>query len=291
MPFTHDDFDYIDAHSHFFPPQIFKAIWSYFEQTDEKGNIKGWPINYKLPTEELVRFLESQNVKAYTTYNYAHKEGVAEYINEWVKDFCMTHKNAIPFGCVWPDDENRIEYVKKILEDHNFFGIKIQPLVQEFYPDDKRMYEVYNLILDQGKWICFHAGTAPYRNKYVGYKNFVKFLNKYSDMNLLIAHMGAFEYKKFLHLLDKHENLYLDTTMIYIPDNIFPERKSKRPKPEELISYQDRILFGSDFPNIPYAYQFSTKGLLELELPKNVYQNIFFNNAKRLFNITVEELD
>ena len=145
--------------------------------------------------------------------------------------------------------------------------------------------------MDQGKWICFHAGTAPYRNKYVGYKNFVKFLHRYPDMKLIIAHMGAFEYKKFLHLLDKHENLYLDTTMIYIPDNIFPERKSKQPKPEELISYQDRILFGSDFPNIPYDYQLSTKGLLEFDLSRSFYENIFVNNAKRLFSITGEKLN
>jgi len=291
MPFTHNDFEYIDAHSHFFPPQIFSAIWSYFEQPDESGNVKGWSINYKLPTEELVRFLELQNVKAYTTYNYAHKEGVAEYINEWVKEFCTTHKNAIPFGCVWPDDKNRTEYIRKIIEDYNFLGIKIQPLVQEFYPDDKRMYEVYNILLDHGKWICFHAGTAPYRNKYVGYKNFIKFINRYPDMKVVIAHMGAFEYEKFFHLLDKYENLYLDTTMIYIPDNIFPERKSKQPKLEELISYQDRILFGSDFPNIPYDYQLSTKGLLEFDLSKNFYENIFFNNAKRLFSLIGEDLD
>ena len=110
-------------------------------------------------------------------------------------------------------------------------------------------------------------------------------------MKLLIAHMGAFEYKKFLHLLDTHENLYLDTAMIYIPDNIFPERKSKQPKPEELISYQDRILFGSDFPNIPYDYQLSTKGLLEFDLSRSFYENIFVNNAKRLFSITGEKLN
>jgi hypothetical protein len=227
-------------------------------------------------------------VKAYTTYNYAHKEGVAEYINEWVKEFCTTHKNAIPFGCVWPGDKDRFEYTRKNLDDYNFFGIKIQPLVQEFYPDDERMYEIYDLILDRGKWICFHAGTAPYRNRYVGYKNFIKFLEKYPDINVIVAHMGAFEYKEFLMLLDKHENLYLDTAVIFIPDNVFPERIVKRTTPEELTSYQDRILFGSDFPNIPFEYQQSTKGLLELDLSKKFYENIFFNNAKRLFNITIK---
>ena len=287
MLFTHKDFDFIDAHCHFFPPQIFNAIWSYFEQMDENGNIRGWPINYKLNTEEMVKFLNSQNVKAFTVYNYAHKEGVADYINEWVYKFCEKHQKAIPFGSVWPEDKDKVNYITKIFDDYDFFGIKIQPLVQNFYLDDNRMYEVYDLLLDRGKWLCVHIGTAPYRNKYVGYRNFIKFIEKYPNMKIIVPHMGAFEYKKFLKLLDKYENLYLDTTMIYIPENVFPERILKRPNSEELISYQDRILFGTDFPNIPYEYTLSTKGLLGLNLPKSFYENIFFNNAKRLFNLTV----
>ncbi|MHA2006403.1 MAG: amidohydrolase family protein [Promethearchaeota archaeon] len=285
MPFSQNDFKYIDSHCHFFPPKIFNAIWKFFEKVDEEGNIQGWPINYKLSTESLVRFLESQNIKKFTTYNYAHKRNVADSINEWVHDFCKNYEKAIPFGCVWPEDKDRIDYTTKILDDYAFLGIKIQPLVQEFYPDDERLYEIYNLLLDRGKWICFHAGTAPYPNKYVGYKNFNKFLERYPDMNIIVAHMGAFEYGKFLKLLDTHENLYLDTTMIYIPNNIFPERIANRPNSKDLQSYQDRILFGSDFPNIPYEYKLSTEGLLNLDLPKDFYNDIFFENAKRIFKI------
>ena len=288
MTFTHYDFKYIDIHTHFFPPKIFKAIWNFFEMPDENGNILGWSIKYKLSIEKLLKVLESQNVKAFTTYNYAHKEGVAKFINEWTKSFVESHKNTIPFGCIWPEDNDRIKYITKLFDDYNFLGIKVQPLVQNFHVDDERMYPIYDLILDRGKWLAIHAGTAPYRNDFVGYKYFKQFIDKYPDMNIIVAHMGAYEYKKFLDLLDKHENIYLDTAMTYIPDNIFPERKVKRPNREELISYQDRILFGSDFPNIPYEYKRSTKGLLELKLPKKFYEDIFFNNAKRLFNISLK---
>ena len=285
MTFLHCDFEYIDCHTHFFPPQIFKAIWDFFEKSDENLSTRGWPINYKLSIKEMVSFLENNNVKAFTTYNYAHKNGVADYINEWTNDFCKKYKHSIPFGCVWPDDKDRNEYISKILDDYNFYGIKIHPLVQNFYLDDERMYEIYDLLVDRDKWLCVHIGTAPYRNEYVGYKIFIKFLEKFPNMNIIVPHMGAFEYSKFLNLLDKYENLYLDTTMIFIPNNIFPERKTKRPNPEILLSYQDRILFGSDFPNIPYDYEYSTKGLLEFDLPREFYEKIFFKNAKRLFNI------
>ena len=83
MLYTREDFDFIDAHCHFFPPQIFKAIWDFFEKTDENGALQGWSIKYKLSTKELVSFLETHSVKAFTTYNYAHKKGVAKFINDF----------------------------------------------------------------------------------------------------------------------------------------------------------------------------------------------------------------
>ena len=285
MTFSHFDFEYIDVHCHFFPLEIFKAIWDFFEQRDHRGTVKGWQIFYKASPEELVKILEDHNVKAFTTFNYAHKEGIANFINEWTRRFVETHKNAISFGCVWPDDKDKLEYVQKIFDVYNFRGLKVQPLVQNFYPYDERLTKVYDLIVDKGKWYSVHAGTAPYKNQYVGYKHFIKLMEKYPDMNVIVAHLGAFEYKKFFNLLDKHENLYLDTAMIYIPDNIFPERTVKRPKPDILVSYQDRILFGSDFPNIPYEYERSTKGLFELNMSHKFYKKIFYENAKRIFKL------
>ncbi|MHA1803651.1 MAG: amidohydrolase family protein [Promethearchaeota archaeon] len=149
---------------------------------------------------QLIETLKAKNVKKYTTYNYAHKKGVAEYINYWTHELACTHDGAIPFGCVWPDDENKEEYVQKIFDEWNFHGLKLQLLVQNFYPDDAHMYKIYDMVLDEGKWLCFHAGTASYRNRHVGYKNFIKFLEKYPDINAIVVHMGAFKYKKFLKL-------------------------------------------------------------------------------------------
>ena len=284
--YSHEDFKYIDMHAHFFPPKIFEAIWAFFELKDPEGNVKGWPIKYKLPTEKLVEFLESKNVKAFTTLNYAHKNGVAKYINDWTVEFVKEHENAIPFGCIWPEPDME-DQVKQLFDENDFFGIKVQPLVQNFYIWDNRLYPIYELMIDRGKWFIVHAGTAPYRNQYVGYKHFIKMMEKFPNMNVIVAHFGAFEYQKFMRLLDKFENLYLDTAMVFIPNNIFPERKIKQPDPGDLVSYQDKILFGSDFPNIPYEYERSTKGLLELDLPREFYEKIFFENAKKLFNIKV----
>ncbi|MGQ4872833.1 MAG: amidohydrolase family protein [Promethearchaeia archaeon] len=283
MEYSHFDFKYIDIHTHFFPPKIFRAIWKFFERKDVNGKIIGWKINYKLPIEDLVKFLKEHNVEHYTTLNYAHKEGVAEYINNWTIEFVKNYPEAIPFGCIWHGDKNKDEYIRKLFDEHNFTGIKIQTLVQNFYPGDKRMDSIYKLIIDRSKWLLIHAGMAPYRNRYVGFKNFKKFIEKFPNMQIIVAHFGAFEYKKFIKLLDIYDNLYLDTAMIFVSNNIIRERIVKRPTAEELISIQDRILFGSDFPNIPYDYKNSIEGLLKLGLPYEFYKKIFYENAYKLF--------
>lgn len=288
MTFSHFDFRYIDLHTHFFPPEIFKAIWNFFELPNKKGKPRGWPIKYKYSTEKLVKILESQNVEKFSTFNYAHKAGVADFINEWTNQFVKEFKNALAFGCVSPEDEDRVEYISKIFDIYNFYGIKLQLLVQNFYPYDERMFEVYDIILDRGKWITFHVGTAPYSNRYVGYKSFTRFIEKYPNMNVIIAHLGTYEFEKFFGILDEYDNIFLDTAMVYIDLDLFQKwkKKIKLPKPELLLSYEDRLFYGSDFPNIPYDYEFSTKGLLELDLPKKFYENIFYNNAKRIFKLS-----
>ncbi|MHA1508590.1 MAG: amidohydrolase family protein [Promethearchaeota archaeon] len=45
------------------------------------------------------------------------------------------------------------------------------------------------------------------------------------------------------------------------------------------------MLFGSDFPNIPYDYSCSIEGLLNLNLPKSFYDKVFYENAKRIFRL------
>lgn len=287
MVYTHQDFDYIDTHVHFFPPNLFKAIWGFFETPDKEGNPRGWSIKYKLENKDLVELLKTEKVISFTTYNYAHKKGIAEQINEWTHQFCKQYREAIAFGCVWPGDDNKLEYVQKIFDEYKFQGIKLQILVQDFYPYDERMFEIYNLVLDRGKWINMHCGTAPYSNKFVGFKHFIKMIEKFPDLNIIVAHFGAYEYEKFFKLIDKHENLYLDTAMVYNPSNLFEKwkRDIKYPDTDLIISYQDRILYGSDFPNIPYDYEISTKGLLDLDLDRDIYHKIFSENARRIFKI------
>jgi predicted TIM-barrel fold metal-dependent hydrolase len=52
-----------------------------------------------------------------------------------------------------------------------------------------------------------------------------------------------------------------------------------------LIEHQDRILYGSDFPNLPYELTDGLRGLLALELGPGIEDKILYSNAARLLNL------
>lgn len=292
------DFKYIDAHVHFFPKQLFEAIWSYWKRV-YVPLFPNWHNLYEWPHDRRVAFLRDQGVEYYTTLNYAHQKGVAEKLNEWTYEFCKKEPRAIAFGAVHPDDENFLQYAEKALTAFQFKGLKLQLLVTDFFIHDDRLNPLFELMQDLDKVLVLHAGTAPGINRQtfpgskVGVKHFLKYLDKFPENKVVIAHMGGYEYESFFNLAAQNPNVYLDTAMVWVPPEIglFPESDSPGHilGEDRLLSFMaensTQILFGSDFPNIPYHYESAINEMLKLNLPKEAFENIFYENAKRLFKL------
>jgi predicted TIM-barrel fold metal-dependent hydrolase len=79
-------------------------------------------------------------------------------------------------------------------------------------------------------------------------------------------------------------NLYLDTSMAFSP--LVAKYVGIEPiSSEQLIRWQDRICFGSDFPIIPYDYEEEVRGVLDRKLPAEVERKIFSVNALRFLGL------
>lgn len=292
------DFRYIDSHVHFFPERMFRAIWAYFEKI-YRVFYPSWINRYQLSTEQLVEFLKNQKIKHYTTLNYAHKRGIAEGLNEWTHNFCQNNPAAIPVGTAHPDDPNFLEYSEKCLTELGFKGFKFQFMVTDFYIHDSRLKPLYRLFHDLDKILIMHTGTAPGPNQQpipglkVGFKHFLKFFKDFPDNKIIVPHLGGYEYESFFKIVEQHPNVFLDITMVFVDPavQVFPEGDSpinfigKSRLLSFLEDFGDQILYGSDFPNIPYDYSDSIKGFLKLGLSKKTYEKIFFTNAKTLFDL------
>lgn len=268
----------IDIHVHFFPPPLFQAIWRYFE-TPGHGL---WKVKYKIHGKRLIDELNGHGVKRITTLVYAHKPGLADYLNDFVYESASRYPQLIPFGTVFVGDGRSEEVARKIFEDFDFIGIKLHPFVSNEEVDDKRFFPVYDIMQSLGKTLVTHTGSVPSYQRTDGAIRLKRVLNRFPRLKVIVAHCGAFEYGDYNSLVKDFEFVYFDTAMNCVHNELY---SNVCPGRQFFIDHQDRILFGSDFPNIPYDYSYQVEAIRKLELGKSVERKIFNDNAAKLLGL------
>jgi len=263
---------------HFFPPGVFQAIWRYFETpTHGLCNVK-----YKLHGVQHVQTLKNEGVKRFTSLVYAHKPGLAVYLNDFIRESANRFPELIPFGTVFVGDGQSEKVARQLFEEYKFFGIKLHPFVSKENLDDPRFFPVYEIMQALGKVLVCHPSSVPVYQHTDGAIRLRRVLNHFPQLKVIVAHCGAFEYGNYCALADDFEYLYFDTALNCVHAEFFPNNCPGR---EFFSRYQDRILFGSDFPNIPHAYSNQVTALKKLNLGKTIERKIFNDNTLNLLGL------
>lgn len=92
----------IDLHVHFMPDRVQQKVWGFFDHLAEMGE-SPWPIAYRYTDHQRVEILRNMGVTAYSTLNYAHRPGMAAFLNEYSKTFAAEHKDAIHSATFYPE--------------------------------------------------------------------------------------------------------------------------------------------------------------------------------------------
>jgi hypothetical protein len=262
----------IDFHVHLFPDRLFDAIWEHF------SNNYGWNVLYHLYYRQCVDHLRENGIGPIAYSNYAHRKGMATYLNEWNVKVLDEIPDLYCFAAYHPEDEDGPGMAASVVQHPKILGFKLQLLVQRFYPHDERLYPLYDILMENGKWLLIHAGTGPVGNECTGISHFKKLLKKYPDMRIIVPHMGALEYDEFGALLDDYPNIYLDTSYSFIPQLKIGFLSSSLGI-DFLEKYQNRILYGSDFPNVIFPREGEIETLLGLNLSQSFYDKVFWKNG------------
>jgi hypothetical protein len=80
--------------------------------------------------------------------------------------------------------------------------------------------------------------------------------------------------------MERHPRLHLDTTMVLAAHS--PVGGSARIDAALVERHADRVLYGTDFPNVPHPYAEERKGIEQLGLSAAALRSIFHDNAARL---------
>jgi len=271
----------IDVHTHFMPARVMDKVWAYF---DSAGPLtaRRWPIAYRFDEATRVQRLRDLGVSAFTALVYPHKPKMAEWLNAWAAEFAAATPDCLHTATFFPEP-GAAGYVRRAVDDGaRVFKSHVQ--VGDYSPADPALDGVWQLLEESGVPTIIHAGSGPAPGRFTGPGPVLEVLERHPDLRLIVAHMGLPEYREFLDLAERFSGVHLDTTMVFTD---FTEEADPFP-PEALAvlpRIADKVLFGSDFPNIPYGYPAAVEAITGLGLGDEWSRKVLYSNAVELFGL------
>jgi len=203
----------------------------------------------------------------------------------------LAHKNgdvAIPFASVNPHrGAEGVAMARRLIRDHKVRGFKFHPSVQEFYPNDRMAYPLYEVIAEAKLPALFHTGqTGVGANTRAGGGIRLKYsqpmllddvATDFPDMPIVMAHPSFPWQEEALSVATHKPQVYIDLS-----------GWSPKYFPPILVQYantllKEKILFGSDYPVL--APQKWMEEFDKLPIKPEVRPLILKENAARLLGL------
>jgi predicted TIM-barrel fold metal-dependent hydrolase len=209
----------------------------------------------------------------------------------------LAHENSdvvIPFASVDPHaGRAAANHARRLIEEHGVKGFKFHPNTQEFYPNDRFVYPLYEVLAERGVPALFHSGHTGagagvrggggVRLKYSNPMHVDDVAVDFPDLPIVLAH-PSFPWQ------DEAISVALHKPSVYI------DLSGWSPKyfPANLVQYantllREKVMFGSDFPVIkPERWLADFE---KLEIKPEVRPLILKENAARLLGLTPAHTD
>jgi predicted TIM-barrel fold metal-dependent hydrolase len=205
---------------------------------------------------------------------------------ESVLEFCRGSDGFyLPFASVDPNTDPAPAALLERYVDAGARGLKLYPSYQFFFPDDVRVYPLYEACARHGLPVLLHIGSSVIPGTRLEYCDPVRLdavAVDFPALNVVIAHGGrGYWHDECAFLASHHPNVFIDVTGL-VPGRlleIFPD----------LPRFPDKYVFGSDWPAMPKSPGENVGVIAGLGLDEDALDRIFRRNAARLLGIPVED--
>jgi len=203
----------------------------------------------------------------------------------------LAHENsdvAIPFASISPHrGAEGVAAARRLIRDYKVRGFKFHPSVQEFFPNDRLAYPLYEVIAEAKLPALFHTGQTGVgaktrggggiRLKYSHPLYLDDVAADFPDMPIILAHPSFPWQEEALSVATHKPQVYIDLS-----------GWSPKYFPPILVQYantllKDRVLFGSDYPVI--APEKWVEEFEKLPIKPEVRALIMKENAARLLQL------
>lgn len=125
-------------------------------------------------------------------------------------------------------------------------GLKLYPTYDQFFPDDERIFPIYQKALELDIPVLFHQGRTLVKNAPMKYQppHLLDEIGiRFPDLKVLVCHLGYPWWEECLVLVARHENFYTDISACCIHPPEFLLRMLTQAR--DFVGL-DRVLFGSE---------------------------------------------
>lgn len=209
--------------------------------------------------------------------------------NEQVAELCRRSKRFIGFASVDPLKKGAARELENAVKKLDLKGLKLDPALQGFQPDDPKVFPVYEAAAGLGVPLLIHTGMswAPETPLERGHPLLLEEpVRRFSQLNFVLAHFAWPWVWEGTALALKYPNVYLDTSCLYYdsPKEFFQFVFSKQ-IPTTVIerSLRNKIVFGSNYPRVEIKNM--VHALRSLTLTEGCLRKILQENAERLLGL------
>ena len=190
----------VDLPVHFMPRSVMDKVWAYF---DAAGPLTGtpWPIAYRTEEADRLARLRALGVLAFPSLVYAHKPGMAAWLNAWAADFAAQQHDVLHTMTIYPEAGCLADTTAQLAAGAQLVKAHLQ--VGAYDPRDRLLDEVWGVLADAGVPVVIHCGSGPAPGPFTVPGARGEVLPRPPRLPAEIAHLGMPEYTVFPALLDR----------------------------------------------------------------------------------------
>jgi len=270
--------NYVDFHTHIFPDKIAKQAMD--SLAAESGDYRPCTDG---TLHGLLDSMKRAGISASLVANIATRPAQMFPVLE----FCKQIKSDVIHPLISFHPSNDTEEVENMFgEAHRagIRGVKLHPMYQNFFIDDKYMYGFYELMASFGFFVMFHTGVdmAFPGNNQADVERIRKVADWFKDLTIICTHVGGWKQWDRISCLSTCENVHTETSMTLseISDDEFIRALSHFD--------EDRVLFGTDSPWTDQKEMLDRT--LRLNLSDSRKEKMMWKNAVKLLGLKPDKI-
>jgi predicted TIM-barrel fold metal-dependent hydrolase len=290
----------IDAHAHFSTREgtrstlrYAKGLASYYMKKDVTSE---QVLAFSKSDEDMAKDFIKAGVKGILVgWDAETNTGETAMSNDYVASMVERFPEAFigAYGSVDPwKGKLAVLEAERCIGELGLMGIKFQGAAQGFYPNDHRFYPLWEKCVELGASIQLHTGTtglgagmpggAGIKLKYTRPIPYIDDLAAdFPDLKIICLHPAYPWQDEAIAMAIHKPNIFFDLSG-WSP-RYFPEALKKEIKGR----LKDRVMFGSDYPVMPFEKLFAA---WEKEgYAAELMEKIFFKNAIRILDLDIDE--